>query len=192
MFAMVGAITGTGQRYALGLGQLWPDVSRALARLEAIAGDPFAYDPEDAADQLAHLQYRLHAAGEGVLGLQPPLGSETAHAELVDALECARDATADVAEAVADEGHDAFRLLLHEWRGALFRVRLARLRLQPPLVRSPLPPKPEPTEIARPLIAFVLALVGAVAFAGGATLGAWPVWAAGMLAVVGGMLAYRP
>ena len=186
------AITGSGQRYALGLGQLWPDVSRALTRLEAIAGDPFAYEPEDVADQLAHLQYRLHAASETVLGLQPPLGAETAHAELVDALTCARDATSEVAEAVADEGQDAFRFLLHEWRGALFRVRLARLRLQPPAAKRPAPPDHEPAEIGRPLLAFVLALVGAIAFVGGATLGTWPMWAAGMLAVVGGMLSYRP
>src|SRR5256885_9003047 len=52
------SITGSAQRYALGLGQLWPDVSRALTRLEAIAGDPYAYDADDVSDQLAHLQYR--------------------------------------------------------------------------------------------------------------------------------------
>lgn len=187
------ATTGSAQRYAVGLGELWPDVSRALTRLEAIAGDPYAYDAEDVADQLAHLRYRLHVAGETVLGLQPPAGAESAHAELADALACARDATAEVAEAVVDEGVDGFRLVLHEWRGALFRVRLARLRLAPPAVRArPAPPADEPAEVARPLLAFLLALGGAIAFAGGATLGSWPIWAAGMLAVVGGMVTYRP
>ena len=189
---MVAPTTGTGQRYALELGALWPDVNRALARLDAIAGDPYTYDADDVADQLQHLQYRLHVAGKTVLGLQPPDGAETAHAELADALTCARDATAEVAEAVADEGLDGFRYLLHEWRGALFRVRLARLRIAPGPTRRAAPPEREQTEIARPLVAFVLALTGAIAFAGGATLGLWPVWAAGALAVAAGMLAYRP
>jgi hypothetical protein len=186
------ASTGSVQRYGLGLGQLWPDVSRALTRLEAIAGDPHAYAAEDVADQLAHLQYRLHVASERVLGLDPPLGSESAHAELADALACARDATSEVAEAVADDGPEAFRFVLHEWRGALFRVRLARLRAAPPLVRVEAPPRHEPGEITRPLAAVLLALGGALAFAGGATLGTWPIWVAGMIAVVGGMLTYRP
>jgi hypothetical protein len=189
----VSATTGSAQRYAVGLGQLWPDVSRALARLETIAGDPYAYEPDAVADQLAHLQYRLHVAGESVLGLEPPAGAESAHAELADALACARDATAEIAEAVVDEGAEGFRLLLHEWRGALFRVRLARLRLAPPVARHRAAPQAdEPAEIARPLVAFLLALAGALAFAGGATLGSWPIWAAGMLAVVGGMATYRP
>jgi hypothetical protein len=180
------------QRYALGLGQLWPDVSRALTRLEAIAGDPYAYAPDDVADQLTHLQYRLHVAAERILGLRPPLGAESVHAELAEALVCARDMTSEVTEAVADEGIEAFRFLLHEWRGALFRVRLARLRVATPVMTRPAPVVEEPAEIGRPLIAFLLALGGALAFAGGATFGAWPIWAAGMLAVVGGMLAYRP
>jgi hypothetical protein len=46
--------------------------------------------------------------------------------------------------------------------------------------------------IARPLAAFLLALAGAVAFVAGATLGEWPVWALGMIAVCGSCLAYRP
>lgn len=189
----MGPITGTEQRYTLELGQLWPDVIRALARLDAIAGDPYVYDADDVADQLHHLQYRLHVAGEAVLGLRPPDGAESAHADLADALECARDATAEVAEAVADEGLEAFRYLLHEWRGALFRVRLARLRLAPaPERREAAPPGHERAELVRPLVAFVLALAGALAFAGGATLGLWPVWAAGVVAVAAGMLAYRP
>jgi hypothetical protein len=188
----VASVTGSVQQYALGLGQLWPDVSRALTRLEAIAGDPYAYAPDDVADQLAHLQYRLHVASESVVGLEPPLGSESAHAELADALACARDATSEVAEAVTYDGPDAFRFVLHEWRGALFRVRLARLRVAPPLVRVTPPPEDEPSEITRPLAAVLLALGGALAFAGGATLGTWPIWVAGMLAVVGGMLTYRP
>jgi hypothetical protein len=190
--AEVAPTTGTGQRYAVELAQLWPDVNRALSRLDAIAGDPYTYDAEDIADQLLHLQYRLHVASEVVAGLQPPTGAESAHVELADALECARDATAEVAEAVADEGLEGLRLLLHEWRGALFRVRLARLRLAPAPARRTPPPADERPEIARPLLAFLLALTGALAFAGGATFGMWPIWLAGVLAVAGGMVTYRP
>ena len=61
--------------------------------------------------------------------------------------------------------------------------------------RRPLPrPSSSPHEdgIAQPLSAFLLALVGAVAFVAGATLGLWPVWGAGMLAVCAAVLAYRP
>jgi hypothetical protein len=188
----VAPTTGTGQRYAVELAQLWPDVTRALARLDLIAADPYTYDADDVADQLMHLQYRLHIAGEVVIGLHPPAGAESAHAELADALECARDATAEVAEAVADEGLEGFRLVLHEWRGALFRVRLARLRIAPAPPRRAAPPPDDRAEIARPLVACVLALGGAIAFAGGATFGMWPIWVAGVLAVVGGMVSYRP
>jgi hypothetical protein len=41
-------------------------------------------------------------------------------------------------------------------------------------------------------VAFLLALCGALAFAAGATLGLWPVWVAGLLAVCGSVVAYRP
>ena len=46
--------------------------------------------------------------------------------------------------------------------------------------------------VTAPLVAFALTLCGAAVFVAGATLAAWPLWAAGMLAVVGGLLAYRP
>jgi len=183
----VGPIAGTGQRYAVALGELWPGLQRALARLDAIAAEPYGHDADALVDQLAVLQYRLHVGSEHVYGLIPPPGAETAHAELADSLACARDATAEVGEAIAIEGLDGLRPLLHEWRGALFRVRLAAPAAPPSQAAEA-----EPLELARPLTAFLLALCGAVAFAGGAALGYWPIWAAGLLAVAGGMLAYRP
>ena len=80
-----------------------------------------------------------------------------------------------------------------EWRGALFRVRLARLRAATP---RPLPPELEPVE-DRPfpttaLFATAVALCGAVVFAAGATLALWPVWALGLALFGGGLLVYRP
>lgn len=184
--------TGTGQRYAQALGALWPGVQRALAQLDAVAAAPHAFGEQELVETLVHLQYHLHLGSEHVYGLEPPRGAESAHAELADALACARDATAEVAEAVAAAGAEGLRPLLHEWRGALFRVRLARLRLATPAPARPaLAAAPHPRDL-RPLIAFLLALAGAAAFAGGAALAYWPLWAAGLVAVCGAAVAYRP
>lgn len=183
---------GTEQEYALALGELWTGVHRALVRLDAIAADPGALDELELVDALGPLQYHLHLGSEHVVGLEPPHGAETAHAELAAALAAARDATGEVADAVAEHGAEGLRPLLHEWRGSLFRVRLARLRLAAPAPLRPAAEEPPPEGYARPLVAFLLALAGALAFAGGATFGMWPVWAAGLLAVCGGIVAYRP
>ena len=78
-----------------------------------------------------------------------------------------------------DLGRRGRRPLLHEWRGALFRVRLARLRLARPR-RVPSSWRLCRADLARPLVAFLLALVGALAFVAGATLAAWPLWVAGL------------
>jgi hypothetical protein len=185
-------MTGTGEHYAVAMGELWTGLARTLTRLDVIAGEPSRLDAHDAADALRRLQYSLHLASEHTYGLSPPAGAATAHAELADALACARDATAEIAQAAALWGAEGVEPLLHEWRGALFRVRLARLRLtsaRPPLRGEP---ADDPPGIAAPLVAFLLALSGAVAFVAGATLGIWPVWAAGMLAVCGSVFAYRP
>jgi len=118
-------------------------------------------------------------------------GAASAHAELSDALACAREATGEVADACELWGADGAQPYLYEWRGALFRVRLARMRLAGP----PAPRREEPQEaegIARPLAAVLLALAGALAFVAGATLGLWPLWALGIVAVCISVLAYRP
>jgi hypothetical protein len=188
----LGPITGTGERYVVAMGELWTPLARTLTRLDTIAGEPGRLEQHDAADALRRLQYALHLAREHAYGLTPPPGATTAHAELADALECARDATAEIAQAAALWGADGVEPLLHEWRGALLRVRLARLRLTsaPPVAR-PASNDAAPG-ITAPLVAFLFALVGAVAFVAGATLGMWPVWVLGMLAVCGSVLVYRP
>ena len=118
--------------------------------------------------------------------------SASAHAELADALTCARDATADVAEAVSIWGADGVDTILHEWRGALFRVRLARMRLATPAPRAVVVEDSFERDLGRPLVAITLALAGALAFAAGATLQLWPLWVAGLVAVCGSVVAYRP
>jgi hypothetical protein len=186
--------TGTGERYATQMGELWSGLARTLSRLERIAGDPELLCDDDVLDTMRRLQYRLHAASEHAYGLVPPAGAETAHAELAAALAGARDATAEMAEAAEEVGGEAAALLVHEWRGALFRVRLARLRLAGPPKRPPAAVVEDVprAQVAAPLAAFLLALGGALAFVVGATVGPWPLWVAGILAVCGSVLAYRP
>lgn len=186
------AATGTDEHYATAIGELWTGLAGTLSRLDLAAANPSALDEPSSAHALRRLQYALHLAGERAYGIEPPPGGFVAHAELADALEQARDLTAEVAAAAATFGAAGISPLLHEWRGALFRVRLARhgLGLAESAHRESFDDDREP--IARPLLAFMLALCGAVAFVGGATIGLWPLWAAGMLAVSGSFLAYRP
>ena len=120
------------------------------------------------------------------------MGAEPAHRELWAALGAARDATADVAEALAEDGVDGAEPLVWEWRGALFRVRLARLRLLGPARRDPVGERRERRELGPPLLACVLVTAGVAAFVLGAVTGRWPLWLAGMLAVCSSALAYRP
>lgn len=190
-----GVATGQREGYAAALSGLWKRLARALAELEAIAADPLGLlDEDEVLERLPPLQYALHAAAELTLGLRPPAGAEAAHAELADALAAARDATAEVAEVLELGGAAAAEALLPEWRGALFRVRLARLRVVTP---PPLPPEPPAERTAGPgtasaLAATVLSMTGAVVFAAGATIALWPVWALGLALFAAGFLVYAP
>jgi len=189
----VGPRTGTEELYSVALGDLWSGLARTLARLDVAAAEPERLDEADASRSLRRLQYALHLAAEHAYGLEPPAAAASAHAELADALACARDATAEVAEAVSIWGAEGVDGLLHEWRGALFHVRLARMRLATP---APQPTAQEEAgerrDLGWPLVAFTLALIGALAFVAGATLQLWPVWVAGLFAVCGSIVAYRP
>ena len=189
---VVTARTGTNQLYAEELGELWTALLRPLSRLDLAAAEPDVLDDEGAEQSLRRLQYALHVSSEHAVGLIPPSGEETAHAELEAALLAARDATAEVAEAVSAWGAAGVEPLLHEWRGALFRVRLARLRLTPPAQVAAVASAEDYEGPARPLLAFLLALFGAVAFVGGAATGVWPILAGGMLAVGASVVVYRP
>lgn len=172
--------------------ELWAGLARALPRLDVAAANPQSLDTEDAALTLRRLQYALHLSAEHAYGLEAPAAEASAHAELTDALVCARDATADVAEAVSIWGADGAEPLLLEWRGALFRVRLARTRLATPSPARVPEERADDAGIRAPLVAFALALGGALAFVAGATLALWPVWLAGIVAVCVSIVAYRP
>ena len=189
-----GVATGQREGYAAALTGLWRRLAWALTELESIAGDPNElFEEEVVLERLPPLQYALHATSELALGLRPPAGAEAAHAELAAALAGARDATAELAEVLEHGGAVVAETLLPEWRGALFRVRLARLRVSTP---KPLPaePRDEPEPPARSdaLAATVLTVSGAGVFAAGATLGLWPVWALGLALFASGLLVYSP
>ena len=178
--------TGDRQRYATKIAGLWRGLSEAVMELERIAADPVARlsDPDEL-DGLPRLQYTLHAASEVVAGIAPPADAETSHAELASALAGARDATAEVADAVAFGGAEAAEPLVWEWRGALFRVRLARLRLVP----APERPAPAPADPERAATRAIAAtLVGAIVVALGALLGEWPLAAGGLTIVACALL----
>ena len=189
------AEAGTGQPYAYAtqVGRLWSGVTGTLTRLEAIAGDPARLEDDDAAATLRGLQYRLHLACERAYGLAPPAGTAVFHEELAGAIEAARDVTGEVVETLEVEGAGAVDLLVHEWRGALFRVRLARLRLAGPRPRAvPEPSRPGGAPRAAALLALVLAVAGTVTFTLGANAGEWPIWTVGIAALCAGFIVYKP
>ena len=177
--------TGDRQRYATKIAGLWRGLAEALDRLEHLAADPVERltDPDEL-DALPRLQYTLHAASEIVAGIAPPADVEMTHAELAAALAGARDATAEVAEALAYGGPEAVEPLVYEWRGALFRVRLARLRLVP----APEEPVASQHESEATSRAIALTLLGGIVVALGSLLGEWPLAAGGLTIVACALL----
>lgn len=179
------------ERYATALAGLWESLSTTLARLDAVAADARSLDA--AAAKLPVLQNRLHWAGELVAGIEPPPGAERAHAELAGALERARDATGEIRETLDCDGAEAAWRCVHEWRGALFTVRLARHRLDLGAAELPAPPiEPAAGFNWAAALATALVLAGTVAFTAGAIATLWPVWALGLGLVAASFLIYEP
>jgi len=185
-----GVGTTERERYESALAGLWESLASTLSRLEAVAASARSLD--GGGEQLPVLQNRLHWAGELVAGIEPPPGAEHSHAELAAALECARDATGEVREALETEGPLAAWRLVHEWRGALFTVRLARRRLAlgATLPAQAIEPPSEPNWSAA--VATVLVLAGTAAFTAGAIATMWPVWALGLGLVAASFLVFEP
>jgi hypothetical protein len=154
-------IVGTGPRetYEAAIAGVWTDLRTTLHRLEVLAADPDdALARDDAPERLGGLQYSLHRSAELVTGLEPPLGAEPAHEELAEALTEARDATAEIAYLLEVDDADATQPFVYEWRGALFRVRLAQLRLAGPAATATASSRTPAQSSRRALLA--LALVG--------------------------------
>jgi hypothetical protein len=180
----------TREHYASALDGVWTDLSAALGRLERMAADPDELD-EDTLETLPVLQYSLHRAGESVLGIAPPPQTSRAHRELAVALEDARDITGDVAASLEADEPDAATELVHEWRAALFRVRLARRRVARVEPRPVLPPD-EPRIERRAAASLAAVVIGTALFTTGAVLAVWAIWAAGLALVAAASFIYRP
>jgi hypothetical protein len=183
---------GTGARhaYASKLADVWLGLSDTLSRLEALASEPDETLADDEAlVALPGLQYTLHAASESVAGIAPPAGAEAQHEELAGALADARDATGEVADCLAVGGVDAAWPLVYEWRGALFRVRLARQRLASRPAEGT-GERPEPRPRFTPSV--LVCAGGLLATIFGALLGFWPVAAAGLVLAAVAILRHRP
>jgi hypothetical protein len=178
--------TSAARGYAGTMAGFWSGLSGTLRALDAIAADRERLD-ESAVAPLRTLQYRLHWSGELLDGVRPPAGAKDAHDELRDSLSDARDATAEMVEAIELGGSDGAAGLLFEWRGALFRVRLARMRLGV----QPEPDTPARRPPYRAAVATGLAVLGAGAFLAGAVLIVWPLWAAGIALVAASLLVQR-
>ena len=193
MIALVSQGLDTTQRqgYASALAGLWSGLASTLTRLDAIAADPEELDASTL-ERLPRLQYELHRASELTFGMAPPAGAQRAHAELRAALASARDVTAEVVDAIEYGGSAEAATLVHEWRGALFRVRLARHQLgaRP---AAPVQPPAEPVPFPWPALAAVaLTVAGVLTFTAGAIVALWPLWAAGLALVAAGLFVYRP
>ena len=194
--------TGERRGYASAVADLWEGLGTALARLERVAEAPAEAMAAERSEELRALQYTLHAGAELAHGIDAPPDSGAAHTELVAALAQARDATAEVVTALEEGDGELVERLLPEWRGALFRVRLARLRaLERAPLRLPGADAPEAHPLAetfeRPvsgtaLLATGLVVAGALLFTAGAVLAAWPLWAAGLMLFAGGFVLFRP
>jgi len=191
---------GEPQTYAQAVGNLWERVGMAVVRLERIAESAPDAVADDFVEELPGLQYSLHSGAELAVGIDPPPGAEDLHRELVAALTEARDATAEIALALDAADAELVEPLLPEWRGVLFRVRLARLRAlerttaPSAVARSTETParrtRRERTSISA-VVATLLVVGGAFLFTAGAVLAAWPVWAAGLALFAGGFVLYR-
>ena len=192
---------GERQAYTAAVTDLWERVGTALTRLERVADSTSDELVDEHADELPGLQYALHSGAELAVGIDAPDMAATLHAELVAALAEARDATADVSYALESGDPEAVEPLLLEWRGALFRVRLARLRAlersraataeQAPRATTRRRDRADRTAVSA-IVATILILGGAFLFTAGAVLVAWPVWAAGLALFAGGFILYRP
>ena len=183
--------TGTPRAYAASMAGLWIDLELTLARLDLLAADPERL-VEDR-ETLPALQYELHCAAELVTGLTPPTDVALVHEELGESLTEARELTAEMAEALAHGGLDAAAPLVWEWRGALFRVRFARRRLERP--RSVLVPVPEQGQSSGRRAPFLAALAVGVGSGLGlvaALLGLWVLVAVTLAGTVAGSVLLRP
>ena len=182
--------TGSPRAYAAAMVGLWIDLDLTLARLDRLAGDADLLFEDR--ETLPALQYELHRAGEQLAGVAPPDGAVLVHDDLTEALAEARELTAEIAAAIDHNGLEAALTLVWEWRGALFRVRFARVRLErrrsAPGVPAPLPAPPA----RAPLAAACAVAIGSALVLVAALLGLWLLVAFTLTGTIAGSLLLRP
>jgi hypothetical protein len=170
---------------------LWIDLELALARLDALAADDERL--LDDQETLPALQYELHCASELVSALSAPQEAALVHEELAEALADARELTAETAEALAHGGLEAAAPLVWEWRGALFRIRFARIRLERPrAVPAAVPDPGSPPAARAPVVAAGAVAVGSTLVLVAALLGLWLLVALMLTGTVAGSVLLRP
>lgn len=182
--------TGSPRAYAAVMAGLWIDLELTLARLDSLAadGERLLEDRET----LPALQYDLHCAAERVAGLAPPQDAIRVHEELAEALAEARELTAELAEALAHGGLEAASPLVWEWRGALFRIRFARVRLERPRAAVAAAPDPGSPEGARPpVLAAAAVALGSTLVLVAALLGLWLLVALTLVGTIAGSVLLR-
>jgi hypothetical protein len=183
--------TGSPRAYAAVMAGLWIDLELTLARLDALAADTERL--LDDREALPALQYELHCAAELVSALTPPQDAIRVHEELAEALAEARELTAEISEGLGHVGLEAAGPLLWEWRGVLFRVRFARVRLERP-VSAPAAAQDagSPASERPPVLAAAAVTIGSVLVLVAALLGLWLLVALTLTGTVAGSLLLRP
>ena len=175
--------------YATAVADLWERLAPALIRLERIAETPPDEIVADAREELPGAAVQpARARAELAHGIQPPPRA-AAGAHRSSSTRSPRPATRPPTSPRPPRTSSTrswSSSSLPEWRGALFRVRLARLRaLESSPLRAPTsrssgwrPSRRRSSRIA--IVATALVIVGALLFTAGAVLAAWPLWAAGL------------
>jgi hypothetical protein len=183
--------TGTPRTYAAVLAGLWIDLELTLARLDMLAADGERLLEER--ETLPALQYELHCAAELASVLTPPPNAALVHEELAEALAEARELTAEVGEALAHGGLEAAAPLVWEWRGVLFRVRFARIRLERPQAAPAAALDAVSPSVERPpVLAAAAVAIGSVLVLVAALLGLWLLVALTLTGTMAGSLLLRP
>jgi hypothetical protein len=115
------------------------------------------------------------------------------HEEFAQALAEARDLTAEMSEALSRGGCEAAAPLVWEWRGVLFRVRFARLRLERPRLQPAVAEDASSTKSkAQPIVAATAVAVGSALVLFAALLGLWLLVAITLTGTVVGSVLLRP
>ena len=134
----MGPKTGTDERYSVAMGDLWSGLARTLARLDVARRRARAARRRTARrTSLRRLQYALHLAARARLRARAAARRCEPLTRSSPTRSPARATRPPTSPRPSRSGAPtASTPLLHEWRGALFRVRLARLRLAAPAPRA--------------------------------------------------------